>query len=82
MQKVPCTIHNLAELKRQIVHGAEMITLSHAYHPDMIGLVRVILPLKLIRCRLADIIRRDTNIDGNPLWNIVIVSVSQQEINT
>lgn len=33
----------------------------------------VILPLKLIRCRLADIIRRDTNIDGNPLWNIVIV---------
>lgn len=31
MQKVPCTIHNLAELKRQIVPGAEMITLSHAY---------------------------------------------------
>ena len=42
MQKVPCTIHNLAELKRQIVPGAEMITLSHAYHPNMIGLVRVV----------------------------------------
>ena len=42
MQKVPCTIHNLAELKRQIVPGAEMITRSHAYHPNMIGLVRVV----------------------------------------
>lgn len=42
MQKVPCTIHNLAELKRQIVPGAEMISLSHAYHPNMIGLVRVV----------------------------------------
>ena len=35
----------------------------------------VILPLKLIRGRLADIIRRDTNIDGNPLRNVVIVII-------
>lgn len=38
----PCHIHNLAELKRQIVPGTEIKTLFHAYHPDMIGLARVV----------------------------------------
>ena len=40
--KTPCPIHNLAELKRQIVPGTEIKTLSHANHPDMTGLIRVV----------------------------------------
>ena len=41
-ERKPYAIRNLAELKRLIVPGTEMKTLSHAYHPDMVGLTRVV----------------------------------------
>lgn len=39
-ERKPLRIKNLAELKRTIKPGVEMLTISHAYHKDMIGLIR------------------------------------------
>lgn len=39
-ERKPLRIKNLAELKRTVKPGVEMLTTSHAYHKDMIGLIR------------------------------------------
>lgn len=39
-ERKPLRIKNLAELKRAVKPGIEMLTTSHAYHKDMVGLVR------------------------------------------
>ena len=41
-ERQPLKIKNLAELKRTIQPRTEFMALSHAYHPDIIGLVRVV----------------------------------------
>lgn len=38
----PLEIRSLADLKRAIKPGAEMIATYHAYHPETVGLVRVV----------------------------------------
>ena len=41
-QKAPLRIKNLAELKRCIRPGTELVATSHSKHPALIGLVRVV----------------------------------------
>ena len=41
-EKQPSGIKNLAELKRIIKPGTEVKALSHKFHPDIVGLTRVI----------------------------------------
>lgn len=41
-ERQPYTIENLAEFKRLIVPGTELMATSHANHPEMVGLVRVV----------------------------------------
>ena len=38
----PLAVKNLADLKRAIKPGVEIVTIRHALHPDLIGLVRVV----------------------------------------
>ena len=38
----PLEIHSLADLKRAIRPGAELMATYHAYHPEIVGLVRVV----------------------------------------
>ena len=41
-QKAPLRIKNLAELKRCIRPGTELVATSHSKHPALVGLVRVV----------------------------------------
>ena len=41
-QKTPLHIKNLAELKRCIRPGTELVATSHSKHPALVGLVRVV----------------------------------------
>lgn len=41
-QKAPLRIKNLAELKRCIRPGTELVATSHSKHPTLVGLVRVV----------------------------------------
>ena len=41
-QKTPLHIKNLAELKRCIRPGTELVATSHSKHPTLVGLVRVV----------------------------------------
>lgn len=41
-ERQPYTIENLAEFKRLIVPGTELMATAHANHPEMVGLVRVV----------------------------------------
>lgn len=41
-KRQPITIKNLASFKRLITPGTEFITTFHDYHPELIGLVRVV----------------------------------------
>lgn len=38
----PLQIKNLADLKRHIRHGTELVATAHQYHPDIVGLTRVV----------------------------------------
>lgn len=38
----PLRIKNLADLKRHIKLGTELVATSHQYHPDIVGLTRVV----------------------------------------
>ena len=38
----PLQIKNLADLKRHIKLGTELVATSHQYHPDIVGLTRVV----------------------------------------
>ena len=38
----PLQIKNLADLKRQIKLGTELVAMAHQYHPDIVGLTRVV----------------------------------------
>ena len=38
----PLRIKNLADLKRHIKLGTELVATAHQYHPDIIGLTRVV----------------------------------------
>ncbi len=40
MKTIP--VKNLAHLKKLLKKGAEVRTVAHAYHPDYIGLIRVV----------------------------------------
>ena len=41
-QKAPLRIKNMAELKRCIRPGTELVATSHSKHPALVGLVRVV----------------------------------------
>ena len=41
-EPVPLEIHSLADLKRAIKHGTELMVTYHAKHPELVGLVRVV----------------------------------------
>ena len=41
-QKAPLRIKNMAELKRCIRPGTELVATSHSKHPTLVGLVRVV----------------------------------------
>ena len=41
-EPTPRTVKNLAELKRLIRPGAELLVTEHSKHPDIMGLVRVV----------------------------------------
>ena len=38
----PLRIKNLADLKRHIRLGTELVATAHQYHPDIVGLTRVV----------------------------------------
>ena len=38
----PLRIKNLADLKRHIKLGTELVATAHQYHPDIVGLTRVV----------------------------------------
>lgn len=38
----PLQIKNLADLKRHIKLGTELVATAHQYHPDIVGLTRVV----------------------------------------
>ena len=38
----PLQIKSLADLKRRIKLGTELVTTLHQYHPDIVGLSRVV----------------------------------------
>lgn len=38
----PLQIKNLADLKRHIRLGTELVATAHQYHPDIVGLTRVV----------------------------------------
>ena len=38
----PLRIKNLADLKRHIKLGTELVAMAHQYHPDIVGLTRVV----------------------------------------
>ena len=38
----PLHIRNLADLKRHIRLGTELVATAHQYHPDIVGLTRVV----------------------------------------
>lgn len=38
----PLQIKNLTDLKRHIKLGTEIVATSHQYHPDIVGLTRVV----------------------------------------
>lgn len=44
----PLHIKNLAELKRTIQPGVEMLTTSHAYHQDIVGLTRQVTKVQTV----------------------------------
>ena len=41
-ERKPLRISNLADLKRHIKTGTELVATSHQYHPDIVGLTRVV----------------------------------------
>lgn len=41
-------VKSLAELKRAIKPGVEMLTTSHAYHPDIVGLTRQVTKVQTV----------------------------------
>ncbi len=47
-QRKPVALKNLAELKRFIRPGVEFKTLSQKYHPDLVGLTRVVTALQTV----------------------------------
>lgn len=44
----PLRIKNLAELKRAVKPGVEMLTTSHAYHQDIVGLTRQVTKVQTV----------------------------------
>lgn len=47
-QRKPVALKNLAELKRFIRPGIEFKTLSQKYHPDLVGLTRVVTAVQTV----------------------------------
>ena len=47
-QRKPVALKNLAELKRFIRPGVEFKTLSQKYHPDLVGLTRVVTAVQTV----------------------------------
>lgn len=47
-ERKPLRIKNLAELKRTIQPGVEMLTTSHAYHPDIVRLTRQVTKVQTV----------------------------------
>ena len=41
-ERRPLSIKNLADLKRHIEVGTEFVATEHQYHPDIVGLTRVV----------------------------------------
>ncbi len=41
-ERQPLSIKNLADLKRHIQVGTELVATAHQYHPDIVGLTRVV----------------------------------------
>lgn len=51
----PLRIKNLADLKRHIKLGTELVATAHQYHPDIVGLTRVV-----TKVQTNDILRTGT----------------------